>query len=316
MFFAQVGDPRLNFWNGANGSSDLWLKIGAGFVGGMILVLLLTRVPPQFRKYIVGAGTFLAGFVYVAYWLWPAPIARQDGTLPNGFVEHVGFYLDDSVQVVGDFYNILAGLLLGLGVFSIVRIHARKFLRFQQDWGFSLVLLLCMVVMIVIGFADYPSRIGPNAAKLDVQSNWSTINYARDLLFDGLLQTMDAAMFSIIAFYILSAAYRAFRIRSIEATILLATALIMMLSLMGGVTYFWNSVVDSMSPHIVQHGTTLSVPDSGSFIQNFKLNNIAQWLQDTLQTSSLRGIDFGVGIGALAMGMRLWLSLEKGGVNQ
>ncbi len=316
MFFAQVADPRLNFWNGSNGSTDLWLKILGGFVVGLLVIAALTKLPTQYRKYVVTAATFLAGLVYIAFWLWPAPIARQPGTLPQGFVEHVGFYLDDAVQVVGDFYNILAGMLLGLGVFSILRIHVRKFAKFGPDWGYSLILLFCMVAMIFIGFWDWPDRIGPNSAALDVQANWAFKNYARDLLFDGMLQTMDAAMFSVIAFYILSAAYRAFRVRSIEATILLGAALIMILSLMGAVTYFWNSGVNSASPHIVQHGTAISIPDGGSFIQNFKLNSMARWLQDTLQTSSLRGIDFGVGIGSLAMGMRLWLSLERGGVAQ
>jgi hypothetical protein len=37
------------------------------------------------------------------------------------------------------------------------------------------------------------------------------------------------------------------------------------------------------------------------------------WLRNTFQVPSIRGIDFGVGIGALAMGLRLWLSLERTG---
>ena len=106
-------------------------------------------------------------------------------------------------------------------------------------------------------------------------------------------------MFSIIAFYILSAAYRAFRIRSVEATILLASALIMMLSLMGAVEYMWNGLFDH----------------SGAFVANFQLTEIARWIRDTFQTPGIRALEFGIGLGALAMGLRLWLSLEKGGVS-
>jgi len=36
-------------------------------------------------------------------------------------------------------------------------------------------------------------------------------------------------------------------------------------------------------------------------------------LRAAIQTPAIRGIDFGVGIGLLAMGLRLWLSLEKTG---
>ncbi len=313
-FILAQTDPRLNFWNGTNGSTTLWVKIVVAFVLGLLLIAVLTRVPPQFRKPIVAISTFMAGFFYIALWLWPEPIGKKPGTLPNGSVESVGFFVGDAVSVVGDFYNILATMLLGLGVFSVLRIHLRKFVKKQQDWGFSAVLLTGIVAMVVFGYANYMSKFGPAGAKLTEEANWGFVNYGQNLLFDGMLQQMDAAMFSIIAFYILSAAYRAFRIRSVEATILLATALIVILSLMGLAASIWGMPIDALSPHITLNGQ--SVPDPGSFIQNFRLENIAKWLTDALQTSSLRGIDFGIGIGALAMGMRLWLSLEKGGVSQ
>jgi hypothetical protein len=50
-------------------------------------------------------------------------------------------------------------------------------------------------------------------------------------------------------------------------------------------------------------------PDS--FLMNFRLTDISKWLRDTVQTPSIRGLDFGIGIGLLAMSLRLWLSLER-----
>ena len=44
-------------------------------------------------------------------------------------------------------------------------------------------------------------------------------------LFSGGLTNLGSATFSMIAFYIASAAYRAFRIRSLEATLLMIAAL-------------------------------------------------------------------------------------------
>lgn len=299
-------DPRVNFWAGDNGSTALWVKIAAAFIFGVLLIFAIMQAPPQARKYIVGIATFLGGFVYIISWLWPEPIGRKEAQLPNGAIEGIGFFIKDSVSVVGDFYNILAGLLLGLGVYSVLRIHTRKLARMQQDWFYSLVLLIGIVLMVIFGYWDWVNHLGPGAAALDNTANWKFQNYAGDLLFNGLLQQMDAAMFSLIAFYILSAAYRAFRIRSVEATILLATALIVMLSLMGAFVSIWDQGLIA----------NLTGGDSNSFLNNFQISTVSKWLQDTLQTSSLRGIDFGVGIGALAMGMRLWLSLERGGVSQ
>lgn len=301
-FLAQA---QTNIWNGPNGSITLLLKIGVGILIGLALVVSLLYAPPRARRPIVGFATFIAGSIYVAQWLFPRAIQRSPGELPLNSTEAIAFWLDDAVGLLGDVSNTLAGLLLGLGVFSLLSIHCKRLFRMQKDWAFSLVLLLCMVVMVLFGYANWISRQGPAGAALSASMDkWTTVNYVQDFLFDGLLQQMDAAMFSIIAFYILSAAYRAFRIRSIEATILLATALVVMLSLMGAVEFSWNNMINTMAHN-----------NDAAFIQNFTLTSIRNWIGDNIQNPSLRAIDFGIGIGALAMALRLWLSLEKSGVN-
>lgn len=303
--FAQV---EKTFWNAASGSSELYIKLIVGFLVGVAAMAALLAMPARGRRPVVVTVTFLAGLYYVLFYLWPRPLPSvdADAKVPRDAVEGVGFWLADALPVVASFSNILSAFLLGLGVFSILRIHLRKFARRQTDWGFSAVLLISMVAMVIFGYWDwYQQRIGPNAGGFELQATWGTAQYGRDLLFQGLLQQMDSAMFSIIAFFILSAAYRAFRVRSVEATILLGTALIVMMSLMGVVSYFWGSGIDAITGG-----------NPNSVLENFKLTEMASWLRDNVQSAALRGIDFGVGIGALAMGLRLWLSLEKGGVSQ
>ena len=111
-------------------------------------------------------------------------------------------------------------------------------------------------------------------------------------------------MFSTIAFFILSAAYRAFRVRSIEATILLAAAFVVMLSLMGALEYMIGAKIDAVTGG-----------NADSFLNNLKLTAVSGWLRENVQTPSIRALEFGIGLGALAMGLRLWLSLEKVGGN-
>ena len=112
-------------------------------------------------------------------------------------------------------------------------------------------------------------------------------------------------MFSIIAFFILSAAYRAFRARSIEATILLGTALLVILSLMGVVAYAWDTnLIDKISG---------SPGPTHDLIQNLKISEIAKFIRNSFQTPAITGIKFGIGLGTLSMALRIWLGLEKGG---
>jgi len=289
--------PPHTFWNAANASGEWWIKVIVCLLLVSAVLFITKDAGPRVRKYIVGGITFIAGAFYVLYFLWPSPVNRKPDEIPGSVAEHISFYLDDALPIVATIANIIGAFLLGLGGYSVLNIHIRKVSKQQRDWGFSLVLLVCLFAMLIIGYWDWHQRkIDPGGARLDLASNWTTVNYINDFLFDGLFQQMDAAMFSIIAFYILSAAYRAFRIRSVEATILLGSAFIVILSLMGALEYLWtHSVVN-------EHST-------------FTLTEIAKWLRDSFQTPAIRAIDFGVGVGALAMGLRLWLSLEKQGAN-
>jgi len=298
--FAQA--PVPNFWAAPHNSGELFTKLAIALLLGIGLIFGLMSAPTRLRRPIVAAVTFLAGLYWVALYLWPIPIDRDPGELPRNAVEGVGFWLQDANGVVVSFTQILTAFLFGLGIFSLLRVHLMRISRRHTDWGFSIVLLVSMVAMVLFGYWDYSTRRGEGGAILDNPANWGLANFGRDFLFEGLLQQMDAAMFSIIAFYILSAAYRAFRVRSVEATILLSTALLVMLSLMGAVAFVWDESVKGIA-------------NGNPFLLNFQLTEISAWIRNTFQTASLRGIAFGVGIGALAMGLRLWLSLERTGGN-
>jgi hypothetical protein len=295
-FFAQVAPA--SFWHAANGSAELFIKIFIGLVIGVGLFFGLMSAPTQIRKPVLFTVTFVSGLFYVLFWLFPAPISRQPDDAPRNVIESFSFWISDSQTVIADITNIVAAFLIGLGIYSLLRVHASKLVKRQKDWEFSAVLVASLLAMVIFGYVDFCMRLDPANSKMAGSGyvGWTFWQFGRDLLFNGLLQNMDAAMFSIVAFYILSAAYRAFRARSIEATILLVTALVVMLSLMGLIEFFWGSGVDHL--HLSN---------------NFKLTNIAAWLGKNIQTPALRGIDFGVGIGLMAMGLRIWLSLEKTG---
>jgi hypothetical protein len=129
------------------------------------------------------------------------------------------------------------------------------------------------------------------------------------LLFDYTLIQLDATMFSLIAFYIFSAAYRAFRIRSIEASILMFTAMLVMI----GIVPLGKLISDSIGLPAVQTAEMRTNPFMlENILYNLRLPQIASWIQETLNAPVQRAIEFGVGIGALAMAIRLWLSLERG----
>ena len=278
---------------------NVWITLIVGF----ICVAALSFAPTKLRRPIVWVATFLAGLYYILIWLWPTPVNLAETDQPFGGVEATGRWLTNAQSGVSSITQTLTALLLGLGVFSVLRLHTNKLMKKQKDWAFSLVLLLSMFTMIAVAYTDYYQN--QNNPKLVDQANWGFFQYAKDFLFDGMLQAMDAAMFSSIAFFILFAAYRAFRIRSVESTVLLGTALIVMLSLMGLAEYYLSKgVIDRITGG-----------NPGHFMNNFALAEISRWIETNVQGPGIMALGWGIGIGALSMGLRLWLSLEKSGGN-
>lgn len=295
-----------SFWQAPAGLT-IWSLVGIAV--GLAFFAICYFLPTTARKYVLWSVTFISGTYYVLQYLLPNPIAREPNQAPLNALEAAKFWLDDGATHVGRFSNVLTAFLIGLGTFSLIRLHVTRVKRKQENWSFSLVLLASFVLMLAFGIRDYQLReVRP---ELELFENWATLGgfdraavYGFDFLFDGMFQQMDATMFSIIAFFILSAAYRAFRIRSVESTILLATALILILSNMGLVAQISKDVVE-----MVTKG------DTNHWFNNFKLSEIAGWIKGTIQSGSLRAINFGIAVGALAMGLRLWLGLEKGSGN-
>ncbi|WP_395146417.1 hypothetical protein [Armatimonas sp.] len=194
-------------------------------------------------------------------------------------------FLTPYFKQVSDISNALQAFAIGLGIYSLMSVHLRNIAMKRSGWGNSATLIGGIVLMTVahIGKEYIPDPKGPFKT-LDV------------LLYDGLMKNLDATMFSIIAFYIVSAAYRAFRIRSVEATILLVAAALVML---GNVP--------------IGQALTNWIPNEPTdVIANLRLENIGQWIQKRASSPATMAIDFGLAVGALATSLRLWLSLERG----
>lgn len=101
-------------------------------------------------------------------------------------------------------------------------------------------------------------------------------------IYDHVFAPCNATMFALLAFFVASAAFRAFRARNVEAALLLGTAILMML----GRAPIGRAMSDSL-------------PD------------VAQWLLDVPSNGGRRAIMMGAAIGAIATGLRVILGLER-----
>jgi hypothetical protein len=288
---------QQTIWQLPEGSRVLFatLIVLGAFVLVLGLVPVLQTLPPRGRRAIVVTVTFLAGLFFAAEFFlpvdWTAVFPNDDPTRN---------FLTPAIQPAQNVLQIIGALALGLGTFGLVRLHLRNAVQKRPQWGYSIVLLVSFVVMATLSILN-------TLAEKKIVERGPVLERAFSILFDYTLVQLDAAMFSLIAFYIFSAAYRAFRIRSVEASILMFTAMLVMIGVVplgAFISYTLLGLPEAGAPEGANFLTQLE--------HNIGLPKIANWVLTQLNAPAQRAIEFGVGIGGLAMAIRLWLSLERG----
>ncbi len=206
----------------------------------------MRRTVPLVLTFIV--GLIMIGEFFIPHW-W--------------YVE-----LTDEFKIWG---QILAGAAYLLGILNLVQVNLPKVRRREQDWGYKVVMLVSMVAMLVIGFWEGPIRYDQGTVY-----KW---------VYDYLFIPLNATMFSLLAFYIASAAFRAFRARNLDATVLLTAAIVVMIG-------------------------RVPLGESLPFVGEY-MAPLVNWIMDVPNTAARRAIFIGAALGAIATGLRVILGLER-----
>ncbi len=258
--------------------SALVLRIVLSLIGtGAVLYALHRALGPRGRRWLIVLVTFAGGLFYGLEWFYPA-----HGHPSKNF-------LTDWIEPVSNMLAVVGAFTVGLGIFSLCQVHGRNVARRRAGWWNSLAFFLAMIAMFVFGLWEHYLHL-PEPTPAVVP--WQKAVY--EVLFSGLFVPLQAATFSLLAFYIASAAYRAFRIRTAEAALMMAAAFVVMLGQVPIGAWLTNGL------------------PAKTALGFFRLEALGDWVMRWLNTPAQRGITFGIAIGALAMSLRIWLSLERG----
>lgn len=178
-----------------------------------------------------------------------------------------------------DGVKIIANCALLLGVISLLQTHWRKVRRRESGYGYSLVLYASFAAMLVAGFG-YGIDAPKSPDETPSPGYW---------LFQHVKLPLESTIYSLLAFFIASAAYRAFRARSLDAVIMLAAAVIVMLG---------RIPLGALIPH--------PLPDHDPL-----LFEAGQWLMDVPTTAAKRAFIIGIGLSVVAASLRIILGYEK-----
>lgn len=182
------------------------------------------------------------------------------------------------------FFDIISVFAFFLGGGNLVRLHLEKVGKRKPGWGYSAVCLLGFFATLIIGFSKVGNPWGVQGDLTEVGSPFNTI-------YEYIFTPLSATMFALLAFYVASASYRAFRAKNVEATVLLVAAFVILLgrTFLGAVLTAW-------------------LPDSLAFL---KIPNLANWILAAPNLSGQRAIMIGISLGIISTSLKIILGIER-----
>jgi hypothetical protein len=170
---------------------------------------------------------------------------------------------------------IVIAFALLLGTFNVVRVHARR-IQSGKRAPYSVLLLLSFLVVFI------PGVFSPNGVPESLRNWVGPTGYIVDFSFRYVQRPLQASLFSLMAFFVFTAAWRLFRIRGAASLVMLVAALVVLIG-----------------------SIRLSV---GSWALPAALR---AWTMNVPVLAGSRGILLGIALGILVTGLRLLLGIER-----
>lgn len=217
------------------------------------------------RREIPLAITFIVGIVFAVVY----------------FIPHRPF--SDFQQLFGDWFSIISAFAIWLGALNLLKMSLLKLVRHQPGGWYAVIIIISFLVIAVCGFYE-----GFKGITAQPEYSYRDPGTVFTWLYQYIYSALSATMYALLAFFVASASYRAFRARNLEATLLLIAAFLVMLGR-------------------VPVGDLLT-----SWLPNgFHLSTWANWIMAVPNTAGQRAIMIGIALGMVSISLRIILGLER-----
>jgi hypothetical protein len=173
-----------------------------------------------------------------------------------------------------DWFSIIQACAIWLGALNLMKISSQKIFRRKEDWGYAAVIIISFLIMVIFGFAAGEDFRAPGTG-----FSW---------LYEFVYTPLSSTMFALLAFFVASASYRAFRARNVDATLLLLAAFLVLL---GRVP--------------VGNQITFFLPE------NWQMSDVASWIMNFPNAAGQRAIMIGIALGIVSTSLRIILGIER-----
>jgi len=202
--------------------------------------------------------TMLVGIIFVVQFFVPhRPFSGMQGLLT-------------------DWVQIIVAFAIWLGALNLMRVSADSIYRREKNWPYATIIIGSFLTISIVGFF------------FSGGTRFQDPGTPFDWIYQNVYNPLSATMFAMLAFYIASASYRAFRARNREATLLLLAGFLVMLGR-------------------VPVGDTIT----GFLPEGYRLSNLADLIMNVPNKAGQRAIMIGIALGIVSTSLRLILGIER-----
>ena len=223
-------------------------------------------------------------------------------------------------------FDIISGFAAFLGVINLLQLHLNKIANKRTNWNYSIITLIGFIAMIVFGFIYNGSDVafGPHLKEKGSAFYW---------MFENFYLPLGATMFALLAFFVASASYRAFKIRNFEATLLLISGVFLMIGRVpiGQLIPWWMALEIYIciffaiianrfeEKKIMLYLLILSMLGTPflilffnlSHLEVFRISELQEWIMNVPATAGSRAIMIGIALGTIAQSYRIITGRER-----
>ena len=213
-----------------------------------------------------------------------------------------------------EWFNILAVGAMLLGGGNLIKLHLMKVSGNRKGWGYSVVTIVCFFTVLVVGLLQM--GVHPNPKYPEFVWSGYVLEEGSGLwwIYEHMVVPLTSTMFAMLAFYVATAAFRAFRAKNTEATLLLVTAGIVLL----GRTYagVWLFGWLDWFPEGITHFNLFGITWLPIDLYALQFDRLTVWIMDIPNTAGTRAITIGIALGVVATSLRILLGVDRSYLGQ
>jgi len=196
-------------------------------------------------------------------------------TIICALLQVIPYYLDIPVLAevsvnFRDWVLLVASYATFIGIITVSRTHIDKVQKKSSGYPYSIIILISAIVMIFFGLPLPEFGLGMS-------------NIVYKFLFTNVISILKATITSMNAFFVTSAAWRGFRARTVEGSIVLISGLLIMCANAPIMTSLWPP-----------------------------FSAIGDWIFSVPNLATQRAVLIGSALGAIALAARLLMGIERG----